>query len=361
MSTRAFFAADFAAARAKLRDAAHGAGARLESYVNTQAQGPGGEELATDIAWLGPADASRVLVTLSATHGAEGFCGAGVQTGSFSVPEECALPADTALLAIHAINPYGFAWLRRVTEENVDLNRNFVAHDRKLPANDGYVELADAICPAEWSGPAREAAEARLEPYGERHGAAALQRAVTAGQYTHADGVFYGGAAPTWSRRTVERIVAEHLTRARHVAAIDYHTGLGPYAYGEKIVIHRAASPGLERAGEWWGDSVTSTALGTSRSADVVGDLLSWLEAALPKAEFTGMALEFGVRPLKETLDAVRADNWLHHHGRRDSDAGRAIQAEMRRVFYGDADDWREAVFDQAVEAQRRALKGLAA
>ncbi len=40
---------------------------------------------------------------------------------------------NTGALLIHALNPYGFAWTRRVTEDNVDLNRNFVDHDKGYP------------------------------------------------------------------------------------------------------------------------------------------------------------------------------------------------------------------------------------
>ena len=218
MSTSTYFSASYPDARRAFLDAAAAAGARIESHVNPAARGPSGEELATDVAWLGPADASRVLVTISGTHGAEGFAGAGIQTGTFRSGVARALPADTALLAIHAINPYGFAWMRRVTEENVDLNRNFVAHDRPLPANAGYVELADAICPREWTTSARANAQARLDAYVARHGAAAFQQAVSGGQYTHPDGIFYGGRAPSWSRRTLLAIAASHLAQARRIA-----------------------------------------------------------------------------------------------------------------------------------------------
>ncbi len=359
MATRDYFAADYREARRKFHDAAVKAGTRLAAYANDAAAAKAGEELATDIAWLGPKEATRVLVTVSGTHGAEGFCGAGVQTGSLLSGFARDLPADTAFLAIHAINPYGFAALRRVTEDNVDLNRNFVAHDRPLPRNDGYVELADAICPSAWDAATRAAAQARLDDYARRRGAAALQQAITGGQYSHADGVFYGGAAPSWSRRTALSIAAEHLASARRIAVIDYHTGLGPYGHGERIVIHRPGTPGLARARQWYGDDITSTSLGTSASSDVVGDLLTGLEQALPQAEVTGLALEYGVRPFQETLDALRADNWLHLHGRLDSAQGREIKAEMRRVFYGDADDWKDMIFEQAIDAQRRALRGL--
>jgi len=358
MSKR-FFSGDYREARSKFREAAASAGARLESYDNAETKGPASEALITDVARLGPDAAAQVLVTVSGTHGAEGFCGSGVQTGSFLSGIARELPHDTTLLAIHAINPYGFAWTRRVTEDNVDLNRNFVDHTRPLPANEGYIELADAICPVDWSEPAQQRARARLAEFGRSHGAAALQKAITAGQYSHPHGIFYGGAAPTWSRRTALAIAEKHFSRARRVAVIDYHTGLGPYGHGEKIVIHRHGSAALVRARDWYGD-ITSTSLGTSNSSDVVGDLLTGLEQALPGVELTGMALEYGVLSMQETIDAVRADNWLHHHGQLESEQGRAIKAQIRAAFYGDADDWKGMVFDQGIAAQRSALRGLA-
>jgi hypothetical protein len=359
MTAARYFSASYGEARQKFRDAAAASGARLASRTNPLAKGPAEEVLATDIAWWGPREAERVLVTISATHGAEGYCGAGVQSGTFMSGFQRELPAGTALLAVHAINPYGFAWTRRVTEDNVDLNRNFVDHGGPLPRNDGYVELADAICPVDWSEAGRQAARIRLAEYGQRLGSAALQRAITGGQYTHPDGIFYGGSAPVWSRQTVLATAREYLGRARRIAIIDYHTGLGPYGHGEKIIIHPPGSAGLERARDWYGEDITSTSLGTSKSSEVVGDLLSALEEALPGAEVTGMALEYGVQSLQETLDAVRADNWLHHHGIVDSAQGREIKAQMRAAFYGEAEDWYELVFEQALAAQRAAVRGL--
>jgi uncharacterized protein DUF2817 len=360
MGASQYFSASYAEARQKFRDAATAAGAGLFAEGNERTKGPAGEALTTDLAWLGPADAKRVLVTVSATHGAEGFCGAGVQTGTFLSGAARELPHGTALLAVHAINPYGFAWVRRVTEDNVDLNRNFIAFAAPLPRNEGYDLLADAICPAEWTPVALATAKAQLDAFGERHGAAALQRAITGGQYTHADGVFYGGGAPVWSHRTALAIAERYLANAERVAVIDYHTGLGPYGHGERIITHPAASAALSRARQWYGDNITSTSLGTSRSSEISGDLLLGLERALPNVEVTTMALEYGVRPLNETLDAVRADNWLHTRGRLESAQGRDIKAMMRATFYGDADDWKDMIFDQAIDAQRRALRGLA-
>jgi hypothetical protein len=360
VAAREFFSGNYQEARHKFRDAAVRAGAAFASHVNTKLRGPGGEELATDVARLGPGDASRILLTISGTHGAEGFCGSGAQVGSFMAGLGRELPADTALVAVHAINPYGFAWLRRVTEDNVDLNRNFVDHGGKLPANPGYVELADAICPREWTPATIGLAQAQLDAYREKHGAPALQAAITVGQYTHSDGVFYGGAAETWSRLTLTAIVDRHARRARRLAVVDFHTGLGPWGYGEPIVIHRPGSPGLSRARQWYGDRITSTALGNSTSADVRGDILTAIERRLTQTEVTGLAVEYGTLPLEQVLNALRADNWLHVHGKPDSTAGREIKAQMRDAFYGDKDDWKDLIFEQAFLHQRNALKGLA-
>src|SRR5665213_4052681 len=50
--------------------AARAAGAELSSFVLDK-KGPAGENLSTDVAWLGPRDAKGVMVTISATHGVE--------------------------------------------------------------------------------------------------------------------------------------------------------------------------------------------------------------------------------------------------------------------------------------------------
>ncbi|MBM3523398.1 MAG: DUF2817 domain-containing protein, partial [Alphaproteobacteria bacterium] len=122
---RACFSADYAEARSRFLAASKATGASLREYRNPN-EGPRGEALATDVAWIGPVKARRVLALQTATHGVEGFCGSASMLDALQAGVSRALPADTALLMIHAINPHGFAWIRRTTEEGVDLNRNFV-------------------------------------------------------------------------------------------------------------------------------------------------------------------------------------------------------------------------------------------
>ena len=360
MNSASSFAADYNEARARFRDAAHEAGGALESVTHPEA-GPEGGPLTTDVAWFGPRSAASVLVMVSATHGVEGFCGSGAQVDWLRRGEASRLPGGVAVLMIHAVNPFGFAWLRRVTENNVDLNRNWIDFTQPRPSNAGYLTLSEAICPAEWTDESRLAADQVLAGYAAEHGFPALQQAITGGQYSHPAGLFYGGDGATWSRRTQSDILRQYLTEAGKVAVIDYHTGLGDWGYGEQILTDRKGSAAFARAAGWWGAAITSPADGTSTSADITGDNLGALGALLPHAEVTGMALEFGTQSLIEVLTALRADAWLHAHGDLGSAQGRAIKAQVRDAFYGDADDWKGMVAGQSLLATRQAIRGIAA
>ncbi|MGD0142309.1 MAG: M14 family metallopeptidase [Rhizomicrobium sp.] len=353
------FSATYAEARTKFREAAAAAGAKLEHATNP-AKGPDGGELTTDIAWIGPRDAQSVLVTISGTHGVEGFCGSGAQIDWLRRGEAARLPKDTAALLIHAINPFGFAWLRRTTEENVDLNRNWIDF-ASPPANEAYDKLRHAIVPERWTDESRKDADAALAAYATEHGFAALQAAVSAGQYGDPRGVFYGGAHPSWSRRTQSAILGEYLKNARNVAIIDYHTGLGPWGYAEQIVPLKSNSEAFHRAASWYGCAITSPVDGSSSSADIKGDGLSAASTILSHSQVTVLALEFGTVEIMQTLAALRADAWLHAHGDLRSPQGRAIKAEMRNAFYGDADDWKGMIAGQSLVACRSSVAGLKA
>jgi hypothetical protein len=357
MSISDYFSANYAEAREKFRSAAGAASAAVESYHNP-ATGPDGLALSAETVWLGPPKAERLLVVMSGTHGAETFSGSAIQVGLLRSGLAGEIAKGLGLLLIHAINPSGFAWIRRVTEGNIDLNRNFIDHDRPRPANPGYEALRDAICPADWAQ--KERADAVLQAYGAQHGAMALQSAVTSGQYVDAEGIFYGGLAPSWSNRTFREVLARHGGGARHVGFIDLHTGLGPYGYGEIISNHGPHHGGFARIKDWFGGEATSSEDGSSTSAPVAGDTNIGLDETLSKAAVGGITLEYGTYPLRDMIDAVRADNWLHVHGRLDSPQGRAIKAQIRKAFYPDADDWRTMVWERAVDVTRRMAKGVA-
>jgi hypothetical protein len=314
-----------------------------------------------DVARQGATDARALLVVTSACHGAEGYCGSGVQhallaDGAFARE---AVAAGIAVLYIHALNPGGFSWMRRATQENVDLNRNFQDFSKPLPANEGYAKLAQAIVPDHW--PPSSDNEAQLAAYAARHGAMGLQAAITGGQYTHADGIWYGGAAPTWSRETLERVLGEHGRRCARLGWIDLHTGLGPNGHGERIFAGPDDAATVARARAWWGAEVTSIYDGSSTSAPLTGMLFEAACMQCPQAEYTGIAIEYGTLPVPEVLMAMRGDQWLENHPQADAATRATLKRMVREAFYTETDEWKTRILEQAVDAARQGLRGLAA
>lgn len=355
------FAKDYAEARTKFLSACERAGVQPESYANPH-RGPRGEELATDVAWFGPRDARKVLVMISSTHGVEGFPGSAGQC-DWVENGRGQLPDGVAVLIAHAVNPYGFAWLRRVTEEGVDLNRNWIDFAEPLPENPGYDELHEALVPRSLDPATLEAADRRIQRYREEHGETQLSLARSGGQYRQAGGVFFGGHEPTWSRRTQERIVADHELTARDlVAVVDYHTGLGPFGYGEPIADHTPGSINVERAKQWYGQSVTQPRLGTSSSVPKSGLAEYGWERILGE-KVTFIALEYGTYAPPRGMQVLRQDHWLHNETNVDWDdpTTQRIKGEIRAHFAPEMLDWQEMVLFRSRQIQRQALAGLGA
>jgi hypothetical protein len=359
MNAARHFSQTYAEARRQFLDATTQAGLAVQSHVQPL-PGHDGEELATDVVLEGPPDAPGLLLLTSACHGVEGFCGSGVQVALLRDPGWHAAVRESgcAVLYVHALNPYGFSHWRRVTAEGVDLNRNWHDFSRPLPVNPGYDELADAVLPPTWPEPP-EAAQ-RLADYAARHGARGLQAALSGGQYRHPDGIFHGGTAPTWSQFTLRRVLRQHGTRCRRLGWIDLHTGLGPNGHGERIFAYRDDAAALARARAWWGPQVTSIYDGSSSSAPLKGMIWSAVDWECPQAEYTGIAMEYGTEPVKEVIDALRGDHWLHQDPQRGSPQREAIRRRMRDAFYTDTDVWKQRIVEQADEAARQALAGLA-
>lgn len=327
----------------------------------SSAAGPSGEALFTDVAYLGPSDAKRLLVLVSGTHGVEGYCGSAGQLMFLEAKLHEALPPSTAVLFVHALNCYGFAWDRRVTAEGCDLNRNFIDFSQPLPSSTGYEEMAENIVPADISEKGIRRAEAAIEAYQLAHGEGAFLQALAGGQYTRPGGMFYGGAEPTESRRTLEQIVEDFDVAGRdQVIIIDYHTGLGPYGYGELACEQSSGLEGYERAVKIFGSSVTSLDLGTSSSVLILGSQDAYWQRALG-SRHTYVCLEFGTYRRPAGRVVLRNDHWLFMHQPKaaDSELGRQIRRATKLHFYPQAADWKEMVAWRCHMVHRQALEAL--
>lgn len=315
---------------------------------------PLNQALSSEAAWIGPPDASSVLILISGTHGVEGAAGTAIQLDLIRRLQSGAatLPPGVAALLLFALNPYGFAAHRRCDSVGIDLNRNFVDFTRPLPANAGYETLRPAIFEAD-----AQVRKAAFEAYRAAHGNTAFEVAVSGGQYADPAGPFFGGTGPAHGNRVVEQVISDYLLAGRRLTVIDLHTGLGPYGYGELICDHPVDSRGFAAAHRWFGAAVASPACGNSSSVPKDG-LLDYRWHQLMQHEGCFLTLEFGTYSTEALFDTILRDH------RAWQDGGVSARTESARCmlehFCPKDPFWRESVLVKGRQVTMQALNGLA-
>jgi hypothetical protein len=270
-------------------------------------KGPNEENLAIDVAWIGPSDASRLLLSSSGIHGVEGFAGSAIQLSILDSLDS--LPDDTAVAIIHIVNPYGMAWLRRVNETNVDLNRNFLLPREEYAGEpDGYARLSPHINQA--SAPKRKDRFFwRALWYVLRNGFSATKQAFAEGQYSRPECLQYGGSALEKGPELIIEWLEKNLTSVERCLWIDLHTGLGKAGEDTLLVEFEEGDPRLKELSTNFGPRITSLDPKAGVAYAIRGGMQAGVEARFPKIEWTSITQEFGtVSPFK-VIKALRAEN----------------------------------------------------
>jgi hypothetical protein len=201
------FSDDYVTARQRLLQTASSHGWSIDSH-SIGIAGPNGEELKFDVICSPGGGWENAIVLSSGIHGVEGFFGSAVQLSLLNDWTAHSMP-DIRYVFLHAVNPYGFAWIRRCDENNVDLNRNFLLRNEQYANSPvGYSELDSLLNP--------KRPPSRLEPFAlkalweiSRHGMPALKQAIASGQYEYPQGLFFGGFVPS----KMQEVLSESLKR----------------------------------------------------------------------------------------------------------------------------------------------------
>ncbi|MCO4762014.1 MAG: DUF2817 domain-containing protein [Myxococcales bacterium] len=312
-----------------------------------------------DYAWTGPADAERALVYSCGLHGIEGYAGGAVQRELLSHGE------NIRVLWLHSLNPWGMAHGRRVNEDNVDLNRNFLPEDSAFSADDApYHRLEHLLNPVHIP---------RFEPYLLKvgfhialKGLPTLRNAIARGQYSRPKGIFYGGSKRCQTTETMGRDVMALLDGVERVVWIDLHTGRG--AKGDVVGFIDGQPNDTQRARieQAFGDMLHAWEPGSELGYEMRGGMLPELAGRFGPARFDALTVEFGTGKDVAILRALRAENWLAHHGPQHLRGGKApadhpVRRLMREAFNPDSDAWRKGVIAHGRSIHERACKLLQA
>jgi hypothetical protein len=319
-----YYSHDYFAAKRRFLDASERLGFEQHSLL-VDAPSPTGEPLTIDVAASGTHQPDSALVVSSGVHGVEGFFGSAVQLAFLeSLPTGWQPPDDAALVLIHALNPFGFAWRRRFNEENVDLNRNFLLPEQTYS---GAPPLADVfrrtLKPAPWRINFHNVRVARLAL---RHGVRSFWSTLPVGQYEHPDWLFFGGSDRSQSAQLIDRLLPTLFDRAREVVHLDFHTGLGRWANWDLLLSEHEPTEGAS----WWREHFAADrvkeAKASDRTYEIRGGFGSWLRARFPNCNYRFATAEFGtyspmrvIRALTDELHwhSMLGHNEPHHWARR--------------------------------------------
>ena len=346
MSTN-YFSSDYFTARSRFRQKVETAGGQLKA-LEVDVEGPGGEDLTIDIAWFGAEQPRRVLLHSSGLHGVEGFAGSAVQLQFLdSMP---AIPDDAAIVLVHILNPYGMAWLRRVNEGNVDLNRNFLGPDEDyVGAPEAYEKLDSFLNPR--SPPSMDFFLIQAVWLIARYGMPTLKQTVAGGQYKYPKGLFFGGKRLQQGPVKCRGYIAERLATAEHVVAIDVRTGLGKY--GEDTLLVEAKDYKTLR--NMLGERVKPLDPKQSPAYRIRGEYHLMIPRVLPQAKVYFAGQEFGTYSSIKVLHALREENRWHHYGNGSVD--HATKHRVKEVFGPEDETWRRSVLARGKELLEQAVK----
>lgn len=356
------FSETYYQARALFRDRARAANAALYTLPLPHLAHL---DLSVDVAVIAGAN-DNVLLHLSGTHGVEGFAGSAIQSKLLVESGNWTVASGPTVVLVHAVNPFGFAQLRRTNENNVDLNRNWLSAqafaDAKAsdPNQHGYDDVFSLINPQPSGGVLHMHLQfvttlARILTTG----MAKVKSAMVAATYHYQQGLFFGGFEKQPSLNAIEQFLTDtiKMDALTTLTIVDVHTGLGPSgvdtliltpvcntAVAEQIFASENAA-GLVASTTSAGNAVTA---GYASTKGFVPDGIASLFPAKHHDKLVTIAQEFGTVPMPFVTKALIEENAFFNH----APTRRLPFAEkLRDVFYvHQSAAWRKSILDRGMD-----------
>ena len=302
-----------------------------------------------DVAQIGDADAQRCVIVTAGLHGVEGIMGSAVQRHWLRTAEPtCA----TRVVLVHVLNPYGFTYGRRVDQDNVDLNRNFLLDgEAYIGAPEDWDRVASWLG-AKGSGMFRYP---RLLLTVLRYGMKPVVGAVAGGQHLDSAGLFFGGHRPSTTCELMRRHLKDWVGLATKVIHIDLHSGMGAHGALTLLASPVKGTPAAHELSARFGEDLRP------RSPDVAfyrttGAMGAWCCSHCINIDYRFIAAEFGTVPVVKTLLVLAEENWCSWHLPHDHHRTAKARAALLEVFNPISADWRKAIIQRGKEVIDRAI-----
>lgn len=299
----------------------------------------------------------NLLVLVSGTHGVEALAGSAVQRYFLDQKYN---HQHTALLMIHGFNLWGFKNLRRVNENNIDLNRNFILDRNHFKPDDSmYAKLNTFLNPEAAASSnilSRAWFIAKAIYQITQHSIETLRVSILKGQYSFEKGIFYGGKEPQEQELLITQLIARYFAPYKKVFLIDLHTG-----YGEKGKLHllagKANDSNSQNLKKIFDESEIDFA-DKKKFYAVEGEMLTFFANQIIKstrAEVIGVTFEYGTLDSQKTMGSIESlrrmilENQNHHYPA-SPEASQQIKNIYLEMFYPSDTAWRESILKQSDE-----------
>lgn len=345
-----YFSPDYVTARQRFLDAAKHAGAKITT-LPISVRGPSDETLTIDIAYIGGENPTRILIHTSGVHGVEGFPGSANQVRMLErlSEGELQIPNDTGLVVAHSINPYGFAWLRRVNEDNADLNRNFLPPGEPyIGEPDRYHELDNFLNPRTYKSPLDMFTLRALRMI-LKMGFNVAKQTIAEGQFERPKSMNYGGHQMSEGSKLWLEYLTEVLPSVKRAVWIDFHTGLGPFGVDSLLVSNELGEESFSSLKNRYGSRIQPLDPNAGVAYRIRGGMLEGLAARFTDINWTLITQEFGTYKPVKVIKTLRAENRMtqwSNIGKRE----KLHSTERRRlveIFSPESDKWRGMIMDR--------------
>ena len=177
---------------------------------------------------------TNLVVLTTGVHGMEGYIGATMLDVFFQEVYPTLDTANTGVLVVANVNPYGMKYFRRYNENNVDLNRNFIldwdnfdlSSNKEYPKVDTFLGPTGKIGNGLWHEVGFYLSLAKTAI---TEGADTVSDALLTGQYEYPQGVYYGGNGDEASTVYLKDVFSQCLDSAyENIVHNDIHSGYGP-------------------------------------------------------------------------------------------------------------------------------------
>ncbi len=260
---------------------------------------------------------------------------------------------NMGIVLIHSMNPYGFKYRRRVTENNVDLNRNSDT-DKKLfsTKNSGYVKINRFLNPER---------KVDMGTIGNKFfvitavkkilsaSMSTLRQAILQGQYTIEKGIYFGGKDFEPQILQIKSYIKKKLSNYKYALAIDLHTG-----YGKRGNSHLFPNPIKDKKIKEavksvfkgyhidWGDS--------GDFYTISGSFVDFVVKISPEKKVLPMLIECGTLNTQTTMGSIKSlhnsiiENQGFHFGYGSKKDEKIVKKRYLEMFFPSSKGWRSEV-----------------